>query len=483
MKKQALLMVVFLAAVGLLAGVAASTAGANAGGLAGLPCGMTGCHGSEGTVPVVTLDSITGSNATYSFAATDALQWAVFNGSTQVGEVQSGSTGTFTVAVGSTYTIYSIYGKTADIGTKSGASTTVSPEGGAASFTITSTAGENGAISPATPQTVASGDDITFTITPDTGYQIVDVLVNGGSVGAVSTYTFSDVTADGTISATFAPEEAVTYSIVPTAGANGAISPAVAQVVEEGSDATFAITPDSGYYVDTLTVDGTAVEPAKSYTFTDVSADHTIAATFAATPMLCTITSSIEGTGGTIVPGSPVWNMAPGSSITYEFVPDPAFHVDTVLVDGWPVAVDEDNLYTFSAVDRNHTVSVKFAANEWTISASSGANGSVTPAGDTKLLEGASATYTIAAAPGYHINGVLVDKVSVGIPTSYTFADVTEDHTISATFAADVVNYTITPSVAGGSGGVIVPAFPFTVAREEASRSRSCRTPATRSAP
>ena len=102
-------------------------------------------------------------------------------------------TGTFTVAVESTYTIYSIYGKTADIGTKSGASTTVSPEGGAASFTITSTAGENGAISPATPQTVASGDDITFTITPDTGYQIVDVLVNGGSVGAVSTYTFSDV--------------------------------------------------------------------------------------------------------------------------------------------------------------------------------------------------------------------------------------------------------------------------------------------------
>ena len=56
MKKQALLMVVFLAAVGLLAGVAASTAGANAGGLGGLPCGMTGCHGSEGTVPVVTLE-------------------------------------------------------------------------------------------------------------------------------------------------------------------------------------------------------------------------------------------------------------------------------------------------------------------------------------------------------------------------------------------------------------------------------------------
>ena len=47
-----------------------------------------------------------------------------------------------------------------------------------------------------------------------------------------------------------------------------------------------------------------------------------------------------------------------------------------------------------------------------------------------------------------------MDGVSVGMPTSYTFSDVTANHTISATFAANVVNYTITSSVGGGFGTI-----------------------------
>ena len=68
-----------------------------------------------------------------------------------------------------------------------------------------------------------------------------------------------------------------------------------------GANSTIAITPAAGYYVATLTVDGTAVVPAtKSYTFTNVTASHTIAATFAQTPALCTITASVVGSAGGI---------------------------------------------------------------------------------------------------------------------------------------------------------------------------------------
>ena len=51
--------------------------------------------------------------------------------------------------------------------------------------------------------------------------------------------------------------------------------------VTEGESATFTITPNDGYRVDSLTVDGTAVDVVTEYTFSDVTANHTIAVTFA----------------------------------------------------------------------------------------------------------------------------------------------------------------------------------------------------------
>ncbi len=80
-------------------------------------------------------------------------------------------------------------------------------------YTITPEAGAGGDISPATPQTVIHGDDITFTIAPDPGQHIVDVQVDGSSVGAVEAYTFRHVAADHTISAVFAPNEEHTLTV------------------------------------------------------------------------------------------------------------------------------------------------------------------------------------------------------------------------------------------------------------------------------
>ncbi len=75
------------------------------------------------------------------------------------------------------------------------------------------------------------------------------------------------------------------------------------------------------------------------------------------------------------------------------------------------------------------------AAVNYTITASSGANGIVTPAGTTTVNSGGSQTYTITPATGYSVSGVLVDGTSVGAVTTYTFSSLTANHTISATFA------------------------------------------------
>ena len=72
----------------------------------------------------------------------------------------------------------------------------------------------------------------------------------------------------------------ILYAITATAGANGSISPSGTVKVASGGSQTFTITPATGYEIDTLKVDGSAVSSATSYTFSNVDKAHTIEAIF-----------------------------------------------------------------------------------------------------------------------------------------------------------------------------------------------------------
>ncbi|BBB32873.1 hypothetical protein TTHT_1360 [Thermotomaculum hydrothermale] len=143
---------------------------------------------------------------------------------------------------------------------------------------ITATAQTGGSISPSGTTTVTVGSDKTYTITPDSDYSIKDVLVDGQSVGAVSTYTFTNITNDHTIEVKF---NASTYTITATAGPNGSIDPSGEVTVNSGDDITFTITPDEGYFILDVLVDGEPVGRVDTYTFENVDANHTIEARFA----------------------------------------------------------------------------------------------------------------------------------------------------------------------------------------------------------
>lgn len=70
------------------------------------------------------------------------------------------------------------------------------------------------------------------------------------------------------------------YTIKATAGTNGSISPSGWTSVSHGWDQTFTITPDKGYAVAKVLVDGKSVGSVKSYTFKNVTKDHTIEVVF-----------------------------------------------------------------------------------------------------------------------------------------------------------------------------------------------------------
>jgi len=72
------------------------------------------------------------------------------------------------------------------------------------------------------------------------------------------------------------------HIITASTGANGSIHPVGEVIVAEGKDQSFVITPDTGYQVADVLVDGESVGAVTSYTFENVTAHHTIYATFEA---------------------------------------------------------------------------------------------------------------------------------------------------------------------------------------------------------
>ncbi len=149
-------------------------------------------------------------------------------------------------------------------------------------FAIVSSAGANGTIAPLGTTNVPQGGNQTYAITPASGYQIASVVVDGGSVGTPSSYTFTNVTAAHTIAASFSATS-TSYVITASAGSGGSISPSGSVTVAQGGSATFTITPSSGFQIAGVLVDGASVGTPSSYTFTNVTAAHTIAASFSAT--------------------------------------------------------------------------------------------------------------------------------------------------------------------------------------------------------
>ena len=167
---------------------------------------------------------------------------------------------------------------------------------------ITATAGAGGNITPPGRVQLAYGATQVYTITNNTGYHVADVLVDGSSVGAVPTYTFNNVVTNHTITASFA---ITNYTITASAGAGGTISPSGSVNVNESASQTFTITKNTGYHIVDVLVDGVSVGTNSTYTFTNVQANHTISATFAANaPVVMYYEGFESGSTGWVLTGA-----------------------------------------------------------------------------------------------------------------------------------------------------------------------------------
>lgn len=224
-----------------------------------------------------------------------------------------------------------------------------------ACYFITSATPSNGQITPSGDVPAATGSSSTFSIAPDSGYATSDVLIDGVSIGAVSQYTFSNISACHSISASFAVPSS-SYKIHSTASGKGTISPSGNVTVASGGSETFTMTPGANAVITNVKVDGNSVGTVSSYTFTDVTSNHTIAATFARLAAW-TISAAVRG-GGEISPSGNV-SVLTGNSQTFTVSPKGCHILKNVLVDGNPAGPVSS--YTFTNVSAGHTITAVFS--------------------------------------------------------------------------------------------------------------------------
>ena len=150
---------------------------------------------------------------------------------------------------------------------------TLQNDSGATSTLVTAVSG-NGEPVSINGQALSTGGSATVAI-PNSG--TTDIVVGIGA----KTYTLTILRNSGTGGNEGGGGSGYSYyTIKATAGAGGSISPSGNVSVREGRDQTFTITPDKGYAVANVKIDGKSIGAVKSYTFENVSRTHTIEVIF-----------------------------------------------------------------------------------------------------------------------------------------------------------------------------------------------------------
>ena len=297
--------------------------------------------------------------------------------------------------------------------------------------------------------TVDSTGMVKYTITGGTDGAVINLPVTidsdnyaGATVNAVITLTAKDDQAALTLTGGTTVVYGQTLQLGTSGGSGtGAVTYAVTNGTGQATiDATGLLTPVK---VGTVKVTATKAGDASYNSITSAEVEiHITRATPTGAPKYTAITTSgktladagLTTAGSTLNPnaGTLVWVDNAGN----------------VLSDTTAVAANTTYKWLFTPTDANYTTltgSIELyhksssGGGGWyytyyTIKATAGTNGSISPSGWTSVRDGRDQTFTITPDKGYAVAKVLVDGKSVGAVKSYTFKNVTKDHTIEAIF-------------------------------------------------
>jgi hypothetical protein len=277
------------------------------------------------------------------------------------------------------------------------------------------------------------------TVSGGAGVQYVFTSWGTDASGTGLTSNAITMNAPKTAVANWKPQYMVSFAVNPSGA--GATTPSGTNVWEDAGTLSISATTNLGYTFSSWSSSTGSITFNKANTASTtatINGPGTITATF--TQNEYTLTVTVVGSGSVV--------KSPNQA-TYHY--GDVVQLTANAASGWSFSGWSGDL-TGSAnpdsitIDGNKAVTATFAINTFTITASAGPGGSISPSGSVTVNYGDDQGFTITADAGYHISDVLVDGSSVGAVTSYTFTNVQADHTIAASFAINTFTITFTES-------------------------------------
>lgn len=213
---------------------------------------------------------------------------------------------------------------------------------------------------------------LTFIPTPSNGYQFA------GWTGDVPVARTNDNplvltnTRTRVIGVNF---ENILYTIIATAGVNGVIKPSGNVRVSHGNNTNFTITPNPGYQITNMLVDGGVVTPTNQWLFVNVTNNHSIEAYFALRTYPVTV---VQSPNGTIAPGGTNW-VGHGSNLTFILTPTTNYLVANVVVDA--TSYGPQGVFVLTNVTAPHVVTAAFTLIKYPLTIQSLRRVTVPPVG------------------------------------------------------------------------------------------------------
>ena len=315
--------------------------------------------------------------------------------------------------------------------------------------------------------TVNDGTSAAITFVPDAGCRVASVKVNGSDVTASvvnNKYTINNITTNTTLAVTFEP---ITHTLSVTVSGNGSAycnnttvrNRTEVFTVNEGTSATVGFTPDDGYRIASVKLNGTNVTADvadNKYTIDKITANMTLAVIFEAIPPT-TYTLSITAIGkgsatynNTVVKGkTQAFTVTEGTSATITFTPYTGYRISSVKVNNADVTASvANNSYTISNISANTTLAVTFEAippSTYLLNIVAVGNGSVSYNNTTirnqskefTIVEKSAVSIMMSPDNGYRVASVKVNNTDVTSQVSngqITISNIDKDTNVEVVF-------------------------------------------------
>ena len=173
-------------------------------------------------------------------------------------------------------------------------------------------------------------------------------------------------------------------------------------------------------------------------------------------PVIYTVTAS-SNTYGNISPSGDS-TVLENADILYHFTANDGYFLDSIILDETTNVIGQltgSNTYLLEDIQSNHTLRAVFTKMDeditYTIHAIFGDQsgwitqtfGSISPAGDSTVVEGSSITYFFTPNAGYRVGSVTLggeEKVQEIVNNGYTVSNIRQDDTLWVLFAVDKNN-------------------------------------------